>query len=63
MSAADTKAAIKELKGQIKTATADQKAADKAHAVIVKAYDKDAKARQKILDGLNAKLAKLQPAE
>ena len=59
MSAADKKTAIKELKAQLKTAIADDKAATKAHNAVVKAFDKDAKARAKTIAGLNAQLEKL----
>lgn len=59
MSNDDKKAAIKELKSQIKTVKADDKVAIKAHASNVKSFDKEAKARAKTLATLEAKLEKL----
>lgn len=59
MSAADKKAAIKELKGQIRTIKTDGKVVEKEFATVTKAFNKGQKARQKTLAGLEAKLQKL----
>jgi hypothetical protein len=59
LSPAEKKAAIKTAKDAVKALNAKIKADNKAHAAVVKAYDKQAAADQKALVKLEAEVASL----
>ena len=70
LSKSEAKAAVKDLKAKLKDSEAglkaiakDRTAAEKDLAAKIKGWEKAAVAQTKVIDGLKAQIAALQPAE